>query len=167
LILADLVMIVAAYRVAYLIRYRLEARNGAEIPLPETYVETVIVVGLCLAAVFAFLQLYIPRRGQSRIDLLYTVCLGVSAGFDVSLAAVTMMHRELALPRIVIVGWWGATILGVWIARVILDTGLRLGRAHGVDTANVLIVGAGESGEIILEKIRHAPELGYRVVGFV
>jgi len=40
-------------------------------------------------------------------------------------------------------------------------------RAHGVDTAHVLIVGAGESGEIILDKIRHAPELGYRVVGFV
>jgi exopolysaccharide biosynthesis polyprenyl glycosylphosphotransferase len=167
LILADLAMVFAAYRAVYLIRYRVEARTGAEIPLPDTYTETVVVVGVCLVAVFAFLQLYIPRRGQSRIDLLYSLCLAVSAGFIVSLAAIVMLHRELSLPRLVMVCWWAGSILAIWFARVILDTGLRLGRAHGVDTVKVLIVGAGESGEIILEKIRHAPELGYRVVGFV
>jgi len=167
LILADLVMLYASYRAAYLVRYRIEGRTGADIPLPETYSETVVVVAICLVAAFAFFQLYIPRRGQSRIDLLYLLCLAVSAGFVVSLAVVTMLHRELTLPRLVLICWWAVTILAVWFARVILDTGLRLGRSRGVDTANVLIVGAGESGEIILEKIRHAPELGYRVVGFV
>ena len=166
LVLADLVMLVAAYRAAYLIRYRVDAR-GAEIPLPETYYEIVAVVAICMVAVFAFFQLYLPRRGQSRIDLLYSLFLAVSGVFVASLAAVVLLHRELTLPRLVLVSWWGAAILAIWLARVILDTVLRLCRAHGIDTANVLIVGAGESGEIILEKIRHAPELGYRVVGFV
>jgi exopolysaccharide biosynthesis polyprenyl glycosylphosphotransferase len=167
LILADLAMVYAAYRAAYRVRYWVEARTGADIPLPEAYSETVVVVGLCLVGALAFFQLYIPRRGQSRIDLLYILCLGVSTGFVLSLAVVTMMHRELGLPRLVIVCWWAVAILAIWVARVILDTGLRLSRSYGVDTANVLIVGAGESGEIILDKIRHAPELGYRVVGFV
>jgi exopolysaccharide biosynthesis polyprenyl glycosylphosphotransferase len=167
LVIADLLMLYAAYRAAYLVRYRVEVRGAAEIPIPETYAESVIVTAACMIAVFAFFRLYIPRRGQSRIDLLYTLFVAISAGFILALAAITLLHRELALPRLIMVFWWAIAIPMVWIARVILDTGLRLGRARGIDTANVLIVGAGESGEIILEKIRHAPELGYRVVGFV
>jgi len=167
LIASDLLMLYAAYRAAYLGRYRLDTRGGIEIPSPEAYAESVLVMAACLIAVFAFFRLYIPRRGQSRIDLLYSLFVAISAGFVVGLAAVTLLHRELTLPRLILVAWWMVTIPVVWLARVILDTMLRIGRARGVDTANVLIVGAGESGEIILEKIRHAPELGYRVVGFV
>ncbi|MCC7372276.1 MAG: undecaprenyl-phosphate glucose phosphotransferase [Chloroflexi bacterium] len=167
LITADLAMLHAAYRLAYLIRYRLVMRPGVEIPPPEAYTDTVIVMAVCLFGVLAFFRHYIPRRGLSRIDLLYSLFLGVSAAFIVGLAVLTLAFRELGLPRVVLAGWWVSSILLIWLARVILDTGLRLGRAHGVDTANVLIVGAGESGEIIREKIRHAPELGYRIVGFV
>jgi exopolysaccharide biosynthesis polyprenyl glycosylphosphotransferase len=166
LIAADLIMLHAAYRLAYLLRYRV-IRAGVDIPPPEAYFDSELVVAVCLIGVFAFFQHYIPRRGYSRIDLLYAIFLAVSATFVIALAALTLLFRELGLPRVVLVGWWAASIVLIWLARVILDTGLRFGRAKGLDAANVLIVGAGESGEIILEKIRHAPDLGYRVVGFV
>ena len=117
--------------------------------------------------VFAFFRHYIPRRGHITDRPAVLDLPGVSAAFVIALAAITLLFREISLPRLVLVGWWASAIMLIWLARVIIDTGLRIWRAHGVDTANVLIVGAGESGEIILEKIRHAPELGYRVVGFV
>jgi len=167
LLAADLAMLHAAYRLAYLIRYRVVIRPGVDIPPPEAYFDTELVMAVCLIGVFAFFRHYIPRRGLSRIDLLYAVFLAVSAAFIIALAVMTMLFRELGLPRVVLVGWWAAAVILIWLARVILDTGLRLARAKGLDAANVLIVGAGESGEIILEKIRHAPDLGYRVVGFV
>ena len=167
LLAADLVMLHAAYRLAYLVRYRFVIRPGVEIPPPEMYYDTVALMAVCLVGVLAFFRHYIPRRGLSRIDLLYALFLGVSAAFVIGLAVITLVVREFGLPRLVLVGWWACAIMLIWLARVVLDTGLRLARAHGVDTANVLIVGAGESGEIIREKIRHAPELGYRVVGFV
>jgi exopolysaccharide biosynthesis polyprenyl glycosylphosphotransferase len=167
LIVADLVMLHAAYRLAYLARYQVVIRPGVEIPPPEAYQDMVAVVAVCMVGVFAFFRLYIPQRGMSRIDLLYSIFLAVSAAFIIALAVVTLLFREFGLPRLVLVGWWASAIILIWLARVIVDTGLRVGRAHGLDSANVLIVGAGESGEIILEKIRHAPELGYRVVGFV
>lgn len=167
LVAADLAMLHAAYRLAYLIRYRVVIRPGVEIPPPELYSDTLLLVTVCVLGVFAFFRHYIPRRGLSRIDLLYSIFLAVSAAFVIALAVITLVFREFGLPRLVYVGWWACAIVLIWLARVILDSGLRFGRSHGVDTANVLIVGAGESGEIILEKIRHAPELGYRVVGFV
>jgi exopolysaccharide biosynthesis polyprenyl glycosylphosphotransferase len=167
LILTDLAMLHLAYRLAYRIRYLVIFRPGADIPAPDAYLDSELIVAACAVAAFAFFRHYIPRRGQSRIDLLYSIFVSISATFIIGLAAITLAFREISLPRVVLVGWWAAAILLIWLARVIFDTGLRILRAHGVDAANVLIVGAGESGEIILEKIRHAPELGYRVVGFV
>jgi exopolysaccharide biosynthesis polyprenyl glycosylphosphotransferase len=166
-IATDLLMLHVAFRLAYLIRYQLVIRAGVEVPPPEAYLDTVMLVAICTIGTFAFFRHYIPRRGFSRIDLLYALFVAISAAFIVAVAAMALLFREITLPRVVLAGWWLAAILLIWLARVIVDTGLRILRAHGVDTAHVLIVGAGESGEIILDKIRHAPELGYRVVGFV
>ena len=148
----DLAMLYAAYRLAYLIRYRVVIRAGIEVPPPEVYQDTLLLVAVSLIGVFAFFRHYIPRRGLSRIDLLYSLFLAVSATFVIALAANTLLYREFGLPRVVYAGWWACAIVLIWMARVVVDTMLRLGRAHGVDTANVLIVGAGESGQIILRR---------------
>ncbi|HYU21334.1 MAG TPA: undecaprenyl-phosphate glucose phosphotransferase, partial [Chloroflexota bacterium] len=88
-------------------------------------------------------------------------------GFLLGLAVITLLYRTLELPRLVVATWWVSSALLIWIARAMQDTAMRWSRARGLDTARVLIVGAGEPGQIVLDKIRHAPELGYRVVGFV
>ncbi len=167
LVLADVAMLYVAYRLAYLARYRVALRTGAEVPSPETYHDVVFIMAACVLGAFALYRLYIPRRGLSRIDLLYSVSLAVSAGFLAGLAVIVLTYRSLELPRLVLVCWWAAAIAAVWLARAILDTIMRRFRSVGVDTAHVLIIGAGEPGQIVREKIRHAPELGYRVVGFV
>ena len=56
LIVADLAMLHAAYRVAYLLRYRAVVRPGIEIPPPEVYFDTVLVVAACVLGVFAFFR---------------------------------------------------------------------------------------------------------------
>ena len=168
LVAADLVTAYLAYRLAYLIVSQVAAaRSGTEPPAPQTYHELVLIVTACVMGAFAFYRLYIPRRGLSRIDLLYSVFLAISAGFLAGLAVITLSYRSLELPRLALVVWWAIAILLIWITRVIVDTIMRWFRARGVDVAGVLIVGAAEPGHIVLEKIRHAPELGYRVVGFV
>ncbi len=167
LVLTDLLTMYLAYRLAYLVRYRAEIHTGAEIPLPTAYQDAVVIMTACVLGAFALYRLYIPRRGLSRIDLLYSVLLATSSGFLAGLAAITLVYRGLELPRLVLVAWWLTAILLIWIARATLDTGMRFFRARDLDVARVLIVGAGESGQIIYDKIRHAPELGYRVIGFV
>jgi len=167
LVLTDVVATYAAYRIAYLLRFRAELRAGAEVPSPESYNELAVIMAACVLAGFALFRLYIPRRGLSRIDLLYSVFLAVSGGFLLGLAVITLLYRTLELPRLVVATWWVSSALLIWIARAMQDTAMRWSRARGLDTARVLIVGAGEPGQIVLDKIRHAPELGYRVVGFV
>jgi exopolysaccharide biosynthesis polyprenyl glycosylphosphotransferase len=167
LILTDLAATYLAYRVAYLVRYRPELRTASEIPPPQQYHEIVIIMAACILGSFAVWRLYIPRRGLSRIDLLYTVFLATSGGFILGLAVLVMTYRSIELPRLVVVVWWATATILIWWTRTVLDIGVRLMRKHGVGLARVLVVGAGESGQIVAEKIRHAPELGYRVIGFV
>src|SRR5688572_31570749 len=56
LIAADLAMLHAAYRLAYLIRYRFVIRPGVEIPPPEVYFDTVMMVAVCTLGVLAFFR---------------------------------------------------------------------------------------------------------------
>jgi exopolysaccharide biosynthesis polyprenyl glycosylphosphotransferase len=55
----------------------------------------------------------------------------------------------------------------VWVTRVILDALLREAHRAGRDLERVLIVGDGEQAQLVDAKIRAAPELGYRVAGFI
>jgi exopolysaccharide biosynthesis polyprenyl glycosylphosphotransferase len=55
----------------------------------------------------------------------------------------------------------------VWLTRVVLDALLRQAHRLGRDLERVLIVGHGEQAQLVEAKIRAAPELGYRIVGFV
>ncbi len=166
-IVTDVAMLYLAYRVAYLIRYRPELPPLAEVPAPQQYHELVTIMAACVLGSFAVWRLYIPRRGLSRIDLLYAICLAVSGGFILGLAVVVMTYRSIELPRLVVVIWWAIAIVMIWLARAAVDAGVRWLRANDFDVARVLIVGAGEPGQIVAEKIRHARMLGYRVVGFV
>jgi exopolysaccharide biosynthesis polyprenyl glycosylphosphotransferase len=167
LLLVDTAAIYGAYRLAYTLRVRTEARAAIEIPPASAYTEIALIMMTSLVITFAFFKLYIPRRGQSRIDLLYSVFLAVSTSFLLGLAVITLAYRTLELPRIVVVLWWAIAVVGVWIGRTVVDLAVRITHALGHDVARVLIVGAGEPGLIVSDKIQRAPELGYRVVGFV
>jgi exopolysaccharide biosynthesis polyprenyl glycosylphosphotransferase len=167
LVVIDLAATYFAYRLAYLIGSRAALQAAADAGPPTSYNELVLIIVACVMGAFAFYRLYIPRRGFSRIDLLYSVFQATSVGFLAGLAIITLSYRALGLSRLVLVGWWAIAILLVWVARVVVDTSMRWFRAHDVDVARVLIVGAAGPGQIVLDKIRHAPELGYRVVGFV
>jgi exopolysaccharide biosynthesis polyprenyl glycosylphosphotransferase len=62
---------------------------------------------------------------------------------------------------------WPLSILLVWGVRSLVQEALRAARRGGLDHERVLIVGASDYGLRVLDKIFKAPDLGYRVVGFV
>ena len=66
-----------------------------------------------------------------------------------------------------LVYWALLSIALVWITRVVLDALLREAHRRGRDLERVLIVGDGEQAQLVEAKIQSAPELGYRVAGFI
>jgi exopolysaccharide biosynthesis polyprenyl glycosylphosphotransferase len=182
----DTAMVVLAFRLAAKLQRIRDTRTAPEGNLPaESFAAQLVTVAACIILAFIFFKLYIRNRGTTRIDLLFSLVQAVVVGFGMALAVSSLLGLEIShstfyfsgaeparevnadLWRSTLVYWALFTMALIWLGRVVVDTALRLARRRGFDSVRVLIVGAGEAGQIVLDKIQHAPELGYRVVGFV
>jgi exopolysaccharide biosynthesis polyprenyl glycosylphosphotransferase len=167
LIVSDLVMLRLAFVLAYRLRLLGDARPGQPGDPPATYDDLALLCALVIMLIFAVRRLYIPRRGFGRVDLLYQVVAAVGLGWLAALSVTFFMYRALEPPRLMLVYWALLSIGLVWVSRVVLDALLREAHRHGRDLECVLIVGDGEQAQLVDAKIRSAPELGYRVAGFI
>jgi exopolysaccharide biosynthesis polyprenyl glycosylphosphotransferase len=167
LIVSDLVMLRLAFVLAYHLRVVTDTRSDQPIDPPSTYDNLASLCVLVIVLVFAVRRLYIPRRGFGRVDLLYQVAAAVGIGWLAALSVTFFMYRALEPPRLMLVYWALIAIGLVWLSRLILDALLRDAHRRGRDLERVLVVGDGEQAQLVDEKIQVAPELGYRVVGFV
>jgi exopolysaccharide biosynthesis polyprenyl glycosylphosphotransferase len=183
---ADTAMVYLAFRLAAKLQRLRDTRTPPEGNVPAGAFEPqIFTVAAAVIVTFVFFKLYIRRRGLARIDLLFTLGQAILVAFGAALAASSLLGVEPSRaifnvpgaqqPRWVTAELWRSTIVYwavfaiglIWLERMAMDSLLRILRSRGLDASRVLIVGAGEPGQIVLEKIAHAPELGYRVVGFV
>ena len=167
LVASDAVMIYVAFQLAVRLRAGTDPRLLHQVdPLP-TYDDLARLYVLLMLVTFALRRMYLPRRGIGRVDLLYQVVASVGLGWVVALSVTLLVYRALDPPRLMLVYWALFAVVLVWLARVVLDGLLRLSHRHGRDLERVLIVGDGEQAQVVAAKIDEAPELGYRVVGFI
>lgn len=167
LVLSDLVMLRLAFVLAYHLRILSDTRPDQPSEPPSTYDDLALLCALVIMVVFAVRRLYIPRRGVGRVDLLYQVVAAVAIGWLAALSFTFFVYRALEPPRLMLVYWALLSILLVWAMRVVLDALLRQAHRGGRDLERVLIVGDGEQAQLVQDKITSAPELGYRIVGYI
>src|SRR6188472_3893931 len=167
LIVSDLIMLRLAFVLAYRLRLLGDVRPGQPSDPPTTYDDLALLCAVLIMLVFAIRRLYIPRRGFGRVDLLYQVGAAVALGWLVALSVTFFVYRALEPPRLLLVYWALLSIGLVWLTRVLLDALLREAHRRGRDLEHVLIVGDGEQAQLVEAKIRSAPELGYRIAGFI
>ena len=167
MVLSDLIMLRLAFVLAYHLRVISDTRPDQPTDPPSTYDELALLCVLVIMVVLAVRRLYIPRRGVGRVDLLYQIAAAVAIGWLAALSVVFFVYRSLEPPRLMLVYWAVLAVALVWLARLVLDALLRDAHRRGRDLERVLIVGDGEQAQLVEAKIREAPELGYRVIGFV
>ncbi len=167
LIVSDLVMLRLAFVLAYRMRLLGDIRPGQPSDPPSTYDDLAVLCVLVIVFIFAVRRLYIPRRGFGRVDLLYQVAAAVALGWLAALSVTFFAYRALEPPRLMLVYWALLSIALVWLMRVVLDALLREAHRRGHDLERVLIVGDGENAQLVEAKIQAAPELGYRIAGFI
>jgi exopolysaccharide biosynthesis polyprenyl glycosylphosphotransferase len=167
LIASDFIMLRLAFVLAYRMRLIGDVRPGTPSDPPSTYDELALLCVLVIMVIFAVRRLYIPRRGFGRVDLLYQVGAAVGLGWLAALSFTFFVYRALEPPRLMLVYWALLSIALVWLTRVLVDALLREAHRRGRDLERVLIVGDGEQAQLVEAKIRSAPELGYRIAGFI
>ena len=163
----DAAMTCLAFLLAYLLRPR-ETTPNQVIPPFTYYVGMMVLSVIALNVVFFFYKLYHLNRGVTRLDELYSVASATSISVIAGMALTTFVYRtEIDYPRAMIVYFWACAVVLVGLGRLAHHTFRSSMYRRGWDESRLLIVGAGEAGHTILEKIRVSPQLGYRPVGFL
>lgn len=163
----DAVMTSLALFLAYLLRPR-DVVSNQVIPPFSAYLGMLLLNVVAFVAVFFFYKLYHLRRGITRLDELYSVFSAVSIGVIVGMAFTAFVFRtEVDYPRVMIVYFWVFALALIGLGRFAHHTLRSKLYERGWGESKVLIVGAGEAGNLVLEKIRGSPWLGYRTIGFL
>jgi FlaA1/EpsC-like NDP-sugar epimerase len=162
--LLDLLLICLALMAAYLWRY--------EGVLEKRFVEQFVQV-LPLIVIFKLPLLY--RFGVYRGMWRYTGARDVSAilkagtlGSLLAAVAIFLIYRADGLNRSVLFLDWGlfiALLVGTRLSFVFMRD--WLGQLRRQDLTNVLIVGANDSGELMLRALNRSRGRAYRAVGFL
>ncbi len=166
---SDSLLIVLAFALAYLIRYRLQWFRAVD-PVFQTdfssYVFSCLALVCILFLLFHFSGVYRQRRGRLWIEEIYTIAsattIGVVTLITINLVFSPMLYSRLlflytAILVVVLLGLNRGTI-------ALLRTYLR---RYGIGVQRVVLVGAGDVGRMVMRTIAARPGLGYRLIGFL
>ena len=169
MLLGDLVATGVSVPVAYWLRFHTDV-----IPVTKGMPDVMMYLGLTpfvvslWVVVFYFQGLYQPRRIRSRFDeavklaaavVFATILLVAGLGFY---RPSDFTYSRFFIPVLCIVNI--VLVIGIrWTIAAVLG---RI-RRSGANLQNVLVVGAGELGRKVVERLTAHREFGFRVVGFI
>lgn len=170
----DLLMLDLAFRLAFAARF--ELLHGVTITTPFIdrsfsdfrTLEITVVVGLLVA--FWLQGLYRLRSTGTWFKQFWIIAASTTAAFAV-FSAYDYIFRSsdifVSQNRALVIFTWAAVIVVVSFARAVVSFVLSALYKRGIGLTNLLVVGSGRLGKLMMQQITASPYLGYRVVGFI
>ncbi|MFQ5645771.1 MAG: undecaprenyl-phosphate glucose phosphotransferase [bacterium] len=167
-IVNDLVINSASWIGAYYFRFYsgLIPLHSPEIPPADQYLLLLIPLSLIWWLVFRRNLLYEPRRGRSLVSEFLAVFRSVTFGIII-LNGLVFYYRSFSFSRVMMLTFYILNITLLAVSRVFLRQFLKEIRKKGYNQRAMLIIGAGETGGAVNQKIRDLPGMGYRVIGYL
>jgi Undecaprenyl-phosphate glucose phosphotransferase len=156
----DVVVLTLAFALAYLTRF--DALTAPRPPWRETLVTLVLVLVL-FPVTYRLSRLYATNRVRTHLEEVFELFKATITG-SLVLVALTYFGRE-RYSRLTLVFFAAYSFVLVATTRVALRMWLESMRRRGLNLKSILLIGAGELGERVVETIDHHRELGFRVTG--
>jgi Undecaprenyl-phosphate glucose phosphotransferase len=164
LVLTDAAMSLLAFYAAFLLRLWTQ---GPKIGTFADYLPLAAIQLFSTLGIFFIYKFYHRRRAALLMDEVYRILGGISIATLLTVALIGFLLREtLEFQRSMLVLAWAMALVTITLGRLIHSRIQRRLQRRGIGTERVLIVGAGEVGRMVLQKIQQTPGLGYHVVGF-
>jgi hypothetical protein len=162
----DLVLINAAFLIAFYLRYLLRVVMVKPVYPVATYREFMIFLNLVCLFSFVFSGLYRRmRRGGFAGDL-----VSISRALLISslvIMAATYLTRTIAYSRLVVIMFWPIAALLVTFGRAVARSVHRSIRRNLFDLTRVGVVGRGEKAEETGRRLRESMAESYDFVGYI
>ncbi len=154
---------------AFFLGYQLRLQSDYENIQPFSVYWGMLLIHIAsIIVAFFFYRLYHRQRSLSYLDQFYAIFGAASVGTIIAIAFTTFTYKnQLDYPRLMMIYTWLLTILFTSLGRLIQSRMQLSLQARGWGEEKILIVGTGDVGRMVWQKIRRSPNLGYRVVGFV
>ena len=175
LALLDAAMVNLAFVFAYFVRYGL--LNGVRITTEfirepfTSFREQEAIFTLGMLGLLWLRGLYRLRVAGTWPRQCWSVLSASTAAFAIYAAYDYLSRKtDVALDsrsRSLVVIAWLAIIVLVCLARLGVAGGMSVLYHRGIGLSNLLVVGSGRLGKLMLQQIAASPHLGYRVVGFL
>ncbi|HUP25117.1 MAG TPA: undecaprenyl-phosphate glucose phosphotransferase, partial [Thermoanaerobaculia bacterium] len=172
----DLLATLAAFFAAWYLRFDLAiVPLTKDVPEFAPYLLLLPFIVVVWPVVYYFHGLYQIRRGQSRVEELFTL-VSAQALATIILAGITTFYRPPREPGSLEYFTYSRAFLALFVAvAVVLVAGTRFSlraalrelRQRGHSLRRILVIGAGRAGTDIAQKLLSHRELGFRVAGFL
>ena len=169
LIVADMLGVVAGFRLAFLIYIQWGVFYVGEAASPSYKFYLALAAGILpfYWLLFKLHGLYRFRLNLSVLEVFPAIAMAVTEASMVLLGVTVVIFPVVHYSRSIIIMSWILTIACVSTARLVIYSLQRHGRKHGWYVKNALVLGAGKVGVTCATKLINNPALGLRFVGFL
>ena len=177
-VISDSALGMAAFILAYLIRFESGLPVPKGYPPFAQYLQIVPFIGLLVPLAFQVQGLYRLRRGRSRVDDFFAVFVGTILAVVLGVVG-TLYIQAYYVPEPLKKQGFYEVSQGVWAAflltnvtfayalRELVREALERRWRAGIGLKRVLIAGAGDLGRVVADKVLEHRELGFKVIGFL
>ena len=163
----DSLAVTLSWLFAYFIRFHLEVlAPSGPIPSENMYLYAMVpiwMVFLLSGRIFGFAH---QLSNQSWIGQLLVVLKWTSVSV-LMLMAITFFFRELTFSRIMGMYFWIIVSIMLFLSHQLLGLLVKEMHTRGINLKKVLVIGDGELGQKVVEKLVKNPEIGFSVVGYL
>ena len=168
IILFDSLAIVFSWFSAYYLHFKTSfgpAPRGA-VPELEVYYLALLPIWIVFMFNAKLFRLYQPLRGKPVSIDFYNITK-ITVLSILILTAATFFYRSESFSRMVTVYFWVLVTFSMFTSHLLVRLLLMEARRRGFNLRHVLIIGSGELGQAVAEKINLHPEFGMNIVGFL
>jgi exopolysaccharide biosynthesis polyprenyl glycosylphosphotransferase len=126
-----------------------------------------VINSIVLLATFLSQHMYQRRRAVSHLDEFIKIVIDNTFAALITLAILALVLPEFQYHRQFVILAWAINIVLLTTSRTIHAQVQWQAQARGIGDDRVLVIGAGEIGQMLMQKIKYSPKLGYQVVGVV
>ena len=167
-IIFDSIVIDFSWLSAYYIHFRTSFGPAPRYAIPDIDLYLLALIPIWVVFMFSvrLCGLYKPLRGKHISTEFYNI-IKVTFFSILILTALTFFYREYSFSRVVVVYFWVLVSFLLVLSHMLVRVALMEARKRGFNMHHVLIVGSGDLGQALADKIKLHSEFGMNVVGFL